>query len=267
MLKVSVSNIAWDPSFDKEMADFFRNNNINAIDIAPSKYFSSNMNPSDSDVLKVRTFWEKQGIELIGMQSLLFGTIGFNVFSNKLIQQNMLDHLTKVAKIAQALGIKNLVFGSPKNRDASVVSKDLVGQIAHSFFNKLGEIGLKNNVIFCIEPNPPSYGCNFITNSLSAYEMVKAINHPSIKMQLDTGTIATNNEDFKVEVPIYVQEVGHIHLSTTDLKPIFTDKKRLTPIVNTIKKNFDNNFVTIEMLAQNSSEVFNSILFAQEILS
>src|SRR5690606_5204897 len=136
--------------------------------------------------------------------------------------------------------------------------------IARDFFQKLGEIGREHDVIFCIEPNPEIYSCNFITHSLDAYQFVREINHPAIKMQLDTGTIVSNNEDFKIEIPEYKRMVGHIHLSTTQLMPISMDKSRLNAILNVIKSNFSDTIITIEM--RESPEIFESLLYAKKEL-
>ena len=49
-------------------------------------------------------------------------------------------------------------------------------------------------------------------------EIVKATNHDSIKMQLDTGAILMNREDLCSIFKDYSEIIGHIHLSEPYLR-------------------------------------------------
>ena len=66
-----------------------------------------------------RAWWAERGIEITGMQALLFGTSGLNVFGPSEVQDAMLAHLAAVCRIGAGLGAVRVVFGSPKNRDRS----------------------------------------------------------------------------------------------------------------------------------------------------
>ncbi|MGM1231309.1 sugar phosphate isomerase/epimerase, partial [Escherichia coli] len=70
----------------------------------------------------VRQWWADQGIEITGMQALLFGTTGLNVFGDNKSQEALLEHMRAVCHIGAGLGAIRLVFGSPKNRDRSGLS-------------------------------------------------------------------------------------------------------------------------------------------------
>lgn len=262
-VKLSVSNIAWSVVDDIKVASFLKSNNVSYIDIAPTKYFSFESQPADEEILKVKDFWLSYGIKVIGMQSLLFATNGLNIFDTR-SHDKLFNHLQKIARVANKLGAKYLVFGSPKNRDSSGLNLFQIKSISEFFFNKLGDIGLQNDVIFCLEPNPEIYNCNFIKSSTEAARFVADLKHPAIKMQLDTGTIITNNEDYNNEIITYKDLVGHIHLSSTLLRPITHDKVRVAHLIETIKQNFINAVITIEMAE--SPELFESILFAKEYL-
>ena len=79
-MRLAISNIAWDVAEDSFMRDLFHRYHIDAIDIAPTKYFPDVVTVGETEVLQVRDWWRHQGIEITGMQSLLFGTTGLNVF-------------------------------------------------------------------------------------------------------------------------------------------------------------------------------------------
>ena len=76
-MRVSISNIAWDNKYDDFVSLLLRKHKINAIDIAPGKYFKDFANTKTEDISNVRNWWADKGVEIIGMQSLLFGRNNF----------------------------------------------------------------------------------------------------------------------------------------------------------------------------------------------
>ena len=97
-MKLSISNIAWDASFEKQVIALLLVNNIVHLDFAPGKFFSDIENVTDEEILKVKNEWNHKGFSLVGMQSLLFGTSGLNLFDVS-TQTRMLEHLKKVCHI------------------------------------------------------------------------------------------------------------------------------------------------------------------------
>ncbi len=173
------------------MAALLQRYRIDAIDIAPGKYFPQPALATASDMARVNAWWVQRGIELTGMQALLFGTTGLNVFGTPDVQAALLDHLRAVCRIGAGVGATRLVFGSPKNRDRSGLTDAQALDMAVAFFRLLGDIAATQGVIVCLEPNPTSYGANFMTSSAETAQVVSAISHPAIRMQFDTGANAS----------------------------------------------------------------------------
>ena len=90
-MKISISNLAWDVSEDKQVLSLLKEFKVDSIDIAPGKYFPTPSKAKTTDILAVRQWWNDKGIDILGMQSLLFGTQGLNVFGNKNIQDQLLS--------------------------------------------------------------------------------------------------------------------------------------------------------------------------------
>ena len=249
-MRIAISNIAWDTTEDLEVARLLRQYQIDAIDIAPSKYFSDIQNTTHAQIHLVKQWWHDHGIEITGMQALLFGTQGLNLFGEPSIQQAMLDHLAAVCRIAAGLSAKLLVFGSPKNRNRTGLTDDQAAEIAVNFFQRLGNIAAGLGVIICLEPNPASYGCNFMTNSLETSQLVRKIAHPAIKMQLDTGAMAMNHEKPEMIIQQCADIIGHIHASEPNLIPLGGGN---TPHQQIAQALFhyapEQSLITIEMLA------------------
>ncbi len=255
-MNLSISNIAWDTSFEREVLVILKENNINIIDFAPTKFFSNISSVSDKEINDVKNLWKRKGFIFGGMQSLLFGTQGLNLF-NKESQNNMLAYLKKICHIGAITNASRLVFGSPKNRDRSKLNDEQTENISLDFFYKLGEIAKYENVIICIEPNPKSYGTNFITTTEEAALFVKKLNHPNIKIQLDLGTIYTNKEPEEV-LEKFIQFVGHVHLSEPNLIPLtnidFIHKKYGNKLKEVNSKGLiPTDIFTIEMLTSADS--------------
>ena len=219
IMRISISNIAWEKDEEPEIAELLGRLGVTAVDVAPGKYFPDVAAASDADIRKVRRWWEERGISIYGMQSLLFGTKGLNVFGDRDSQERLLEHLRHVCRVAGGLGAKRLVFGSPKNRDRSGLSDREADDIALRFFTRLGDIARCHGVVITLEPKPVCYGTNWITTTKEAYAFVKALGNPGIAMQLDTGTVITNSED-TAEFSEVKNAVGHVHLSEPGLLPL-----------------------------------------------
>lgn len=223
MNEISISNIAWDPLEDDFISKILLAEGITSIDVAPGKYFKDVKAASTRQIKELKATWADRGFHFVGMQSLFFGTSGFNLFGEKKVQEQMLEYLKHICRIGAELDAKKLVFGSPKNRDRTGLSDDVAYGKAYDFFKKLGKIAKQEGVIVCLEANPTCYGCNFLTTTKSVFDFVSALSLSSIKMQLDTGTMLINQES-EALIPYVLEAVGHIHISEPQLCAIKEDK-------------------------------------------
>lgn len=219
-MRLAISNIAWDAAEDEAVAALLRDHRLDAVDLAAPKYFADVAATGTEQVLAVRRWWEARGFEITGMQSLLFGTQGLNLFAPPTVQQAMLDHLRHVCRIGGLWGARRLVFGSPRNRDRSGLDDAQVLQAGTQFFRRLGDVAAAEGVLICLEPNPPVYGANYMTTSDETAQVVAAVDHPAVRMQCDTGAMALQHEDPQQVLARHASRVGHVHLSEPDLLPL-----------------------------------------------
>lgn len=219
-MRISISNIAWDAPEDEAVAQCLRAHRIDAIDVAPSKYFADFAAVRRRDLARVRDAWNVRGCDIVGMQSLLYGSVGLNLFGPDEVRARMLEHLDAVCRIGAGLGARWLVFGSPTQRDRGGIEDAQVQAIAAEFLHKLGGVAAAHGVLICLEPNPTAYGANFMTTSAETATVVKAIEHPAIRMQLDLGAVAMNGEDLEQVVRDYGGLIGHVHISEPHLRPL-----------------------------------------------
>ena len=258
-MRIAISHIAWDAAEDEAVAAVLRAHGIDAIDIAPGIYFPDPPRASAAEMARVRAWWEDRGFEITGMQALLFGTSGLNLFGPRDVQEAMLERLGAACRIGAATGATRLVFGSPRNRDRSGVDDAAVLPVATAFFRELGDIASEHGVIVCLEPNPPRYGANFMTTTPATAEVVRAVAHPSIRMQLDTGALAINGEDADAMLDQHAPLVGHVHASEPDLVPLGDGGTAHAAIAASIRRRLPAHVVAIEMVATKQEPHVESI--------
>lgn len=251
-MRLSISNLAWDVAEDDDVARSLRRYGIDAIDIAPGKYFPEPALASDRDVACVRGWWAEHGVEIVGMQALLFGTKGLNVFGTAEVRQAMLEHLAIVCRIGASLGATRLVFGSPRNRDRSGLTSHQAIDLALSFFRRLGALAESHGVVICLEPNPPCYGANFLTTGAETARFVEQVSHAAIRMQLDTGALTISGEDVALVLRGHGHLIGHVHASEPDLVPLGDGRTDHRKAHAALLKYLPEHMVTVEMLATKS---------------
>jgi len=248
-MRLAISNIAWDIHEDDAVSRLLKKFSVDAIDIAPGKYFPDPVGASEQDISRVRVWWAERGIEITGMQALLFGTVGLNVFGSVETQDSLLQHLEAVCRIGGGLGATRVVFGSPKNRDRSGLSDAEALSVATSFFRRLGDIAQYWGVTICLEPNPVCYGANFMTTSAETSEVVRHVAHPSIRMQLDTGALTINEEDPQVILREFADLIGHVHASEPNLVPLGDGATSHVQMADALTGYLPRHVVSIEMVA------------------
>lgn len=246
-MRLAISNIAWEVAEDDAVAILLKRLAIDAIDVAPGKYFPKPAEATDEDIARVKSWWMERGIEITGMQALLFGTTGLNVFGQPDVQDAMLEHLAAVCRIGAGLGARRLVFGSPRNRDRAGLSDQEAIEVAVSFFRRLGDIAQFHGVMICLEPNPPCYGSNFMTTNAETALMVEHIAHQSVQMQLDTGAITINCEDL-TDICKYKLLIGHVHASEPGLVTLGDGDANHCALGSVLRDWLPDSIVSIEML-------------------
>jgi D-psicose/D-tagatose/L-ribulose 3-epimerase len=253
-VRISISNIAWETPHDEQVCEILQRHAVDAIDIAPGKYFPDFAAASTEHIARVRTWWSERGIDIIGMQSLLYGTQGLNLFSEREVQQRMLDHLQEVCRIGDGLNARRLVFGSPRNRDRSGLSDEQAFEQATTFFQRLADVAQRYEVTICLEPNPECYGSNFMTSSMETAAVVEAVAHPAIRMQFDTGALSINDESPSMICGAFRSLIGHVHASEPQLLPVGNGATDHTACAAALQEFLSDAPVTIEMLTNTTDD-------------
>ncbi|KAF6578927.1 sugar phosphate isomerase/epimerase [Paenibacillus sp. EKM212P] len=269
-MKLSISNIAWNSNENEEIIVLLNKLGIRGIEIAPTKIWDRPLDSEPNELLQFKQYWEQRDIHLIAMQSLLFGQHGLALFSDVESRNKLKEYVMGIMGLAGKIGVKALVFGSPKNRLSNGLSKNEQLDIAIPFFTELAESAVTENVTLCIEPNPSQYGCDFITNSEEGLQLVREVNHPGFQLHLDAGTLTLNNENISSAIENSMPYLSHFHISEPYLNKVGSEES-LSPhreIAKTLKINEYKNWVSIEMKNgdnSNAGTVERALKYASEI--
>src|SRR5689334_19881455 len=164
-MRLAISNIAWNKNEEKEIALLLKKYKVNAVEVAPTMIWKEPTKVLVKSIKKYRKFWNDHGIEIVSIQALLFGHPELKIFENADNRKKTLTYIKKMIRVCALLGVEDIVFGSPGNRDTGKLHIDQAMEIAQKFFYQVGEAAQKYGVYFCIEPVPQEYGTNFINNS------------------------------------------------------------------------------------------------------
>lgn len=258
-MKYSISNIAWDKKDDAEMYSFLQDQKIDGIEIAPTRIFDDPYDNLEISWQYAQMLKNKYGLCISSMQSIWYG-VQQNIFASEQDKNFLLCHTKKAIDFAQSMGIKNLVFGCPKNRN---IPQGHHSGEALDFFKELGDYAFCHDTILSLEANPTIYGTNFLNSTQEACDYCKAIDSKGIKVNIDFGTILQNKENPHI-IKTYKNLVNHIHLSVPNLECVCQ-----IPEHKTLKKVLDkidyNGYLSIEMKNQNDKEkVKKAVLYLKE---
>ena len=161
------------------------------------------------------------------------------------------------------MGIKNLVFGCPRNRNMPEGDEKQHLEIATAFFKELGDFALEHNTVLAMEPNPVIYNTNFLNYTKYACEFVKKVGSEGLKVNIDMGTMIYNKENPHL-VKTYKNLVNHIHISAPNLAVIqqCSEYKTLKKVLSKIDYE---GYLSVEMGNCNDIEtVKQAVMFLKE---
>lgn len=259
-MNLCISSLAWNLENRNEIYSFLNEQKIKYIEIVPNKISKLGLFDDYKNYLKLKNEWENFDIKAVSMQSLHFGLNNSYLFNSNEERDNLFKYTIKAMEVAKILGIKHLVFGSPKLR----IIKDNMSyndaiNIAKDFFYKISEEALKYNVVIGIEPNSKKYDTNFLTNTIDTYNFVKEIDLINIGINLDLSTIILENENLENSIDIVnsLNKPFHSHISIPFLKNNYGDYINiLEKYINKLKYS-KTNYCSIETVINTCDYEYN----------
>lgn len=268
-MELVVSSIAWTNEEEASIAEKLRELGVKHVEIAPTKLWDD---PTQTTVEQARDYvdwWAQYGIGVSAFQSMLFARPDLKLFESDANRQETVEYMSKFLELAGTMGAKKLVFGSPKNRQRGEVPIEQANQIAGVFFDELGDVALKNNVILCLEPNAEQYGCDFITNAAEGDDLVRHVDNPGFGLHLDTACMALAGDDIGTSIRESKDILEHFHISSPMLGQVEArDDVDHASAAQALRAIDYDKFISIEMrpgdTGTNVDRVERAVRFAQE---
>lgn len=252
-MKFAMSNIAWNPEERIEAYHALVDSGVYGLEIAPGLFFHHADNPFEPDSVEIQLALKEIasiGLELVSMQSLLFGASGAALFNGANALDVFEGRMIQAIKLAGTLSIPNIVFGSPKQRVIPEgMSVEHAREHAANVFRNLGDVALLAETAIAIESNPAIYGTNFLNTLDEVTEFVTYVNHPAIVSILDLGAMHVNGEFSKIpkRLPLMLSKLNHVHVSEPELALAPQSSDQLAGVLSSLNTLGYTKSVSIEM--------------------
>jgi sugar phosphate isomerase/epimerase len=254
-MKLGISNIAWKPEELDGALALMAEAGARGLEIAPGLAFAGEADPfkpSAAAVAALRSRLVAHDLELISMQSLLFGVLNAKLFGAPEERARFEAGLLRAVGLAETLGIANLVMGSPANRVIPpTVERARAEAEGAETFRRLGDAAAAAGTKLALEPNPATYGTNFMTTLREAFEFAALVDHPAVTVNFDLGALHMNGEFDQAPAlfDLAAAKVSHVHVSEPNLAPAPADEAGFATAAAAILKRGYEGWFSIEMRA------------------
>lgn len=254
-MKLAVSNIAWSPQDRLAAYDILHQHSITGLEIAPGLFLSGADDPFAPDATTLAQAKKEiaaSDLQLVSMQSLLFGVQGAALFEGPEALSQLKKGMIRAIDLAEQLGIENLVFGSPQQRNipAGMTAQDATA-LAVEVFTALGDRAAAAGTKIAMEFNPAAYGTNFLTHAEQAIAFVAQVDHPAVTLNFDIGAMYMNEafENIDTLIPGAISQISHVHISAPFLAPAPANDADIARVLRLLRKANYAHWTSIEMKA------------------
>ena len=221
-MRLAISNIAWGAGDDDAVAEALRAEGVDRIEVAPTTRWPDPALATTRDAAAWRGEWQRRGLRPVSAQSVFYGKPGLAIFGADADRQAALEYLSHVMGLAADLGVGPIVFGSPANRRVGDMDRAVATSVAVEFFAAAGARARELGVVLCLEPNPPQYGCDFLTDTASCVDFLEQVGEEGLALHLDAAALALNGEDVARALDRAGAWLRHYHASEPYLAPLGT---------------------------------------------
>lgn len=256
----AVSNIAWEPEEAGAAYALLAANDISGLEIAPGLFLGAAADPfapTPAEAEAALAPMHAAGLELVSMQSLLFGVQGAALFGDEAARDRFRTGMERAIGLAGTLGIPNLVFGSPGQRNVPEGLDPAEARArAAEDFRRLGDLALDAGTFLGVEFNPAVYGTNFLNEGADALAFVEEVDHPAVSLILDVGAMAINGQRDRIAELARAGaasgkggRISHVHLSEPQLAPAPADAREAAAVIEAVAGAGYGRWISIEMKA------------------
>lgn len=215
-MRLSASNLAWGAHDFGELVAALKNHGLEGVEIAPTALWPESPDAPDAEVAALRSSLDDAGLQVSGLQSLLYGQPDLQLF-DRTTWPRLTEHLRRMVALAARLDASCAVFGSPRNRLRGGLSAEQADQLAAAFFQTLEPDLAASRVVLTLEPNAPAYGADYLTHYEDVVRLSDLVGSDWVRPQIDTGCLAMVDDD--AAIAALSRTPGHVHASAPNLLP------------------------------------------------
>lgn len=225
MSRLSVSNIAWPHSDRRAIYSDLATAGFQGVEVALTKFASWDELDHDKVIIE-RELLEIYDLSVSSYQSLYFGRPDLQLLGDTDSYDALVEHTIRVASLAEAMsGGGPGVFGAPRNRLRGKLDEKSAFDLGADRLCKLANAVAPMGFVLVLEPAPPQYGGDFLMTEAACAEMVRQVNHPSLRLHVDIGCIALAGEVRDEIVENHIDIIEHVHISKPQLAPVGVDDR------------------------------------------
>ena len=191
-MKLSVSNIALSAYDHVSELQQLPELGLQGIEVAPSRAWRDTWHDlTNQDVSAYRRDVEQAGLTIVGLHSLIFDHPELGLFKGEEAQNDTLEFFTHLSAVCRDLGGRTLIWGGGRHRGE--LSEESAFEEAVLFMSELVSRIEDHGTCFCFEPLGPT-DSDFINSVHDSIRIVKAVDHPALRVQLDAKALVENDE-------------------------------------------------------------------------
>ena len=245
-IKLSVSNISWQPDELEDHLKLLMELGCDGVEIAPSCIWKEPAHVSNDEIESLKKLISKYNLVVPAFHALLFARPDLCFFGEDSIGEQTVLYLKKLIRLAGMLSVKVLVYGSPASRKVDDKNYDRCYEIAIDVFRELGIESERNDVVFCIEPLGPNEN-DFIMTADEGNQLVSDVGSNHFGLHLDIKAMADAGEEFEAVFQKYGRILKHVHISEPGLAPPGSTGLDHNSIGRALSASCYDGFVSIEM--------------------
>ncbi|MEA3249118.1 MAG: sugar phosphate isomerase/epimerase family protein [Patescibacteria group bacterium] len=245
-MRIAFSNLAWEPGADDDVLTFLASAGLTGLEIAPAKVFDDVGKTTEAQAAEYRKTVQDKGLSIVAFQAYLFGRPELRLFDDS-TRQGFIDFTKRTIDLMVWCGGDRIVYGAPKSRDRLGREFGECREIALRAFSELGAYAANRDVAFCLEPNPPIYGCNFASCASEAAKLVRQVDSPGFRLHLDTACMTLAGDDVARSIRDNADILAHFHASEPQLGDFSAPEMDHTAAAGALRESGYAGWVSIEM--------------------
>lgn len=214
-MQYAVSNIALTAFDHLDELSMVADLGITGLEIAPSRIWRDTWHGlSPSDIEAYRQALGAAGLQAVGLHSLFFDHPELGLFRDPAGRARTLDFLFHLSGVCRDLGGKSLIWGGGRQR-GDVAAQDAFDESV-AFMGELCNRVADHGTVFCFEPLGPQ-STDFINTARDSLNIVRAVDHPALAVQLDAKALFQNDEVSLEPFQAVADRLVHFHANEPDL--------------------------------------------------